>query len=134
MVNKPIYLAASLLAILSVIAISSSGNYHVFAAEVKIHINPGASTTPSKESFSPNPAQAKVGDKVEWINDDGTMHTITSGKPTDPDKGKLFDSGFSGPHALTKKGDEFDFTFTKPGTYDYFCSLHPAMVGTIIVQ
>ena len=80
MVNKPIYLAASLLAILSVIAIGASANNNVFAQsdEVQATIVPGASTL-TDTAYSPNPIQAKVGQEVKWTNDDSALHTVTSG-------------------------------------------------------
>ena len=80
MVNKPIYLAASLLAILSVIAIGASANNSVFAQSDKVQasIVPGASTL-TDTAVSPNPIQAKVGQTVVWTNDDSAFHTVTSG-------------------------------------------------------
>ena len=66
MVNKPVYLAASLLAILSVIAIGASTNNNVFAQsdEVQATIVPGASTL-TDTAYSPNPIQAKVGQDAD---------------------------------------------------------------------
>jgi len=133
MVNKPIYLAASLLAILSVIAIGASANNNVFAQSDKVQatIVPGASTLTDK-AFSPNPIQAKVGQTVVWTNDDSAMHTVTSGTTGAPD-GK-FDSGLQGPSALTAKGKTFEHKFDAAGEYPYFCTLHPAMVGKVVVS
>ena len=135
MVNKPIYLAASLLAILSVVAIGASANNDVFAQsdEVQATIVPGASTLTDK-AFSPNPIQAKVGQEVKWTNDDSAMHTVTSGTIGTADAGKLFDSGLQGPSALTAKGKTFEHKFDAAGEYPYFCTLHPAMVGKVVVS
>lgn len=134
MVNKPIYLAASLLAILSVIAIGASANNNVFAQsdEVQASIVPGASTL-TDTAVSPNPIQAKVGQTVVWTNDDSAMHTVTSGKIGAADAGKVFDSGLQGPTALTGKGKTFEHTFDTAGEFDYHCTLHPAMTGKVIV-
>ena len=134
MVNKPIYLAASLLAILSVIAIGASANNNVFAQsdEVQATIVPGASTLTDK-AFSPNPIQAKVGQEVKWTNNDSAFHTVTSGKIGAADAGKMFDSGLQGPTALTAKGKTFEHTFDAAGEFDYHCTLHPAMTGKVIV-
>ncbi len=74
-------------------------------------------------SFGPGTMTVAVGTKVVWINDDADPHTVTS--ETDP---KLLRS----PPLDT--GDSFAFTFDKPGTYRYFCSLHPHMQGVIVVQ
>jgi plastocyanin len=73
--------------------------------------------------FGPAVLTVAVGTKVTWTNDDSDPHTVTSA--ADP---KLLKS----PPLDT--GDSFAFTFDKPGTYRYFCSIHPHMQGTIVVQ
>jgi plastocyanin len=135
MVNKPIYLAASLLAILSLVAIGASANLSVFAQSDKVQasIVPGA-TTLTDTAVSPNPIQAKVGQTVVWTNDDSAFHTVTSGSAGAPDAGKAFDSGLAGPTALTAKGKTFEHKFDTAGEYPYFCTLHPAMVGIVTVK
>ena len=135
MVNKPIYLAASLLAVLRVIAIGASGNTSVFAQSDKVQasIVPGASTL-TDTAVSPNPIQAKVGQTVVWTNDDSAFHTVTSGQIGAADVGKLFDSGLQGPTALLVKGKTFEHKFDTAGEYPYFCTLHPAMVGKVTVS
>lgn len=134
MVNKPIYLAASLLAILSLVAIGASANISVFAQSEKVQasIVPGA-TTLTDTAVSPNPIQAKVGQTVVWTNDDSAFHTVTSGLIGAADAGQMFDSGLAGPTALTAKGKTFEHTFDTAGEFDYHCTLHPAMTGQIIV-
>ena len=74
-------------------------------------------------AFSPTPLTIKVGDTVEWVNKDPTMHTTTSdsGDPASWDSGPLATNA------------TFSFTFTKTGTYTYHCSIHPFMTGTITV-
>jgi plastocyanin len=77
---------------------------------------------------------AKVGDTVTWTNKDNIMHTVTSGTgPSDTAKGKEFDSGLSGPNALTATGKTFSHKFTAAGSFPYFCQVHPTMVGKVIV-
>src|SRR5581483_3903911 len=66
--------------------------------------------------------------EVEWKNTDTVGHTVTSGKPTDNDAGSLFDS------SIIKAGGDFKFTFQNPGTFDYFCQVHPWMTGQVIVS
>ncbi|MDN5844638.1 MAG: plastocyanin/azurin family copper-binding protein [Candidatus Nitrosocosmicus sp.] len=135
MVNKPIYLAASLLAILSVIVIGASGNVSVFAQSDKVQasIVPGASTL-TDTAYSPNPIEAAVGQTVVWTNDDSAFHTVTSGTVGAANVGKDFDSGLAGPTALTSKGKTFEHKFDMTGEYPYYCILHPGMVGTVIVK
>ena len=91
---------------------------------------PGASTLAEK-GFSPNPVNIKSGDNVTWVNDDTILHTITYRPFYGGETGKLFDSGLSGPTALTTKGTTFSHKFTEKGQYTYFCHLHPTMVGNV---
>ena len=133
MVNKPVYIAASLLAILSVVAISSSGNFNVFAqgADFPISIVPGASTLTDKAYSPASPQEVKVGQKVVWTNNDSVQHTVTSGTSGSPDSGKEFDSGLT---KLLNKGDTFEHTFAAAGEFPFYCQLHPAMVGKVVVK
>ncbi len=71
-------------------------------------------------SYKPNPIEVKVGDTVTWVNDDSAVHTATAN-----DRG--FDSG------VLMKGDSFSFTFDKAGEYQYYCDVHPKMVGKVVV-
>ena len=134
MVNrKPVYIVAGLVAILGMIAISSSGNFSAFAQEsdVKVDIVPGASTKSGPQAYSMDPIKVKVGGKVTWTNKDSVQHTVTSGKPGSADSGKEFDSGLT---KLINSNATFDHTFTKAGTFTYYCQLHPTMTGTVIVS
>jgi len=72
-------------------------------------------------TFTPQHVTVKTGTTVTWINDDDVPHTVASST-------KFFKS-----KALDTK-DKFSFTFTTPGTYEYFCSLHPHMTGAIVVE
>ena len=95
---------------------------------------PGASTlvgAAGSKAFSPNPINVKVGGTVTWTNKDTQAHTVVSGTgSTDPNKGKVFDSGLT---TLIQPGKSFSHTFTAAGTIPYFCQIHPSMVGKIIV-
>ena len=72
-------------------------------------------------TFGPQQLTVKSGTTVTWTNRDDIPHTVTSDK-------LAFRS-----NALDTD-DKFSFTFTTPGTYKYFCSLHPHMTGTIVVE
>jgi plastocyanin len=99
-----------------------------------VTIVPNASTMAAK-AFSPDTINAKVGDTVTWTNKDTLLHTVTSGTgSSDTAKGKEFDSGLSGPNALTTTGKTFSHKFTTAGTFPYLCQVHPTMVGKIIVS
>jgi len=73
-------------------------------------------------SFSPQTTTVTAGTQVTWTNQDDIPHTVVSDDKT------TFKS-----HALDTD-EKFSFTFTKPGTYEYFCSIHPKMTAKIIVQ
>jgi len=74
-------------------------------------------------AFSPAILSVAPGTKVTWTNKDEEPHTVTSA-----DAGATFKS------AALDTDDKFSFTFDKPGTYKYFCSVHPHMIGTIVVK
>lgn len=73
--------------------------------------------------FAPMTLTVKVGTKVTWANHDDVPHTVVSA-----DDPALFKS----PPLDTD--DAYSFTFAKAGTYKYFCSVHPQMVGIIVVK
>jgi plastocyanin len=72
-------------------------------------------------TFAPARLTVKAGTTVTWRNKDDIPHTVTSAA-------RLFKS------KALDTDDSFSFTFTEPGTYEYFCSLHPRMTGTIVVE
>jgi len=65
--------------------------------------------------------------EVIWINDDAAAHTVTSGSPQKGPNG-LFDS------SLILTGDTFTHKFESTGAFDYFCMVHPWMVGIVSVE
>jgi amicyanin len=72
-------------------------------------------------TFLPQRITVKAGTTVTWINEDDVPHTVAS-------SGKVFKS------KALDTADKFSFTFTTPGTYDYFCSVHPHMTGAVVVE
>ena len=86
----------------------------------------GAMVLMQDNSFQPAQTHVAVGGTVIWTNQDGVPHTVTSGVGSTADG--VFDSG------NIDSGGTFTFTFTDPGTYEYFCSIHPMMTGTVIVE
>jgi plastocyanin len=83
----------------------------------------GSETTIKIDNFSFSPATVTVpaGTTVRWTNADDIPHTIVSDDKSF--KSKALDTD-----------DQFTYTFTKPGTYSYFCGLHPKMTAKIVVQ
>ncbi len=78
-----------------------------------------------RNSYNPNPIEIKVGDTVTWINNDSSPHTVTS---SSNDGSITFDSD------VLRRGETFSFTFDEEGQYPYLCTLHPSMVGTVVVS
>jgi amicyanin len=72
-------------------------------------------------SFSPVTLTIPAGAKVTWTNHDDMAHNVVSTEKKF--KSKLLDTD-----------DSYSNTFTEPGTYEYFCGLHPKMVGKIVVE
>jgi len=73
-------------------------------------------------AFGPQSVTVKVGTTVTWTNDDQDPHTVTSQNGNGPLKSSTL-----------QKGDKFQYTFTKAGTFDYLCTIHPFMTGTVVV-
>lgn len=71
--------------------------------------------------FQPKELSVKAGTTVKWVNGDDIEHSVTSKQDGQ------FDSGFF------KKEGTYEFTFSAPGTYDYFCKRHPSMKATVVV-
>jgi len=71
-------------------------------------------------AFAPAMVTVPVGTTITWTNDDQDAHTVSA-------TGGAFRS------AALNNGDTFRFTFTKPGRYDYICTIHPFMTATVVV-
>ena len=70
--------------------------------------------------YSPKELTVAVGTKVTWVNDDQVPHTVA-------EVNKVFRSG------ALDTNDSFSYTFLIPGTFEYFCILHPQMIGNVRV-
>ena len=85
---------------------------------------PGCEETNS--CYLPSIITINQGQQVTWSNEDVAFHTVTSGLYDEPSD--LFDSGHLDPE------QKFIVSFDEPGTFDYFCTLHPWMAGKVIVE
>jgi plastocyanin len=74
-------------------------------------------------SFAPATLTVAVGTTVTWTNRDDIPHTVVSTEEPKAFKSKVLDTD-----------EKFSFTFSKAGTYPYFCSVHPKMTGTVVVK
>jgi plastocyanin len=92
-------------------SVASAGQPPASNAEVKI----------DNFSFGPATVTVAAGTTVTWTNRDDIPHTVVSDD-------KVFKS------KVMDTDEKFSFTFAKPGTYSYFCSVHPKMTGKVVVQ
>jgi plastocyanin len=86
---------------------------HAQAAETEVTIQSFA--------FGPQDVEVPAGSTVVWINKDDEPHSVVSSD-------KIFHSD------ALDTGERFSVKFDKPGTYGYFCSLHPHMTGKVVVK
>jgi plastocyanin len=104
---------------------------------ISVAILSGANGGPSHPGFSPDSITVLIGvnNTVTWTNDDSVDHTVTS--LSVPVGATAFDSGELSPGMgmpwQTPAGEDFTQTFTVPGTYQYHCTQHAWMTGTVIV-
>jgi plastocyanin len=110
---KRMFFGYSVVVLLIILAIHGSvANDKVMSNEVAI----------DNFSFRPDKLTVPVGATVTWINRDDVPHTVVS-----TDKKTIVSPALN-------TDEKFSYTFTTAGTNDYFCSVHPHMKGTIIVQ
>jgi len=83
---------------------------------------PGCET--SNACYLPADITISTGDTVQWNNVDTAAHTVSGGSPADGPSG-VFDS------SLLMPGSSYSHTFNDAGNYDYFCMVHPWMVGSV---
>lgn len=82
-----------------------------------------AAITIDNFTFKPAMLMAAVGTAVTWTNHDDIPHKVVVADPGQALKSPVLDTD-----------EAFTFTFAKVGTYKYFCSLHPHMQGTVIIE
>ena len=115
--RKERYLAAAVLAVATGTAVASAaraneGSTGAAQSEVKI----------DNFSFAPGEITVAKGSTVQWVNRDDIPHTVVSDDKT-TFKSKPLDTD-----------DKFSYTFSKEGTYTYFCSIHPKMTAKVVVK
>jgi plastocyanin len=117
------YYNAKLVVCAAAVALVVAASTALAVDESKAAGQPSSSTEVKIDNFTFQPASITVaaGTQVVWVNRDDMPHTVT----TDDKmlKSKAFDTD-----------EKFTFTFTTPGTYHYFCSIHPKMTGEVIVM
>ena len=106
-------------AALAIVLLMVAGRSSTFGAAVED--KPTTAVKIDNFVFSPNPVTVPVGSTIRWTNQDDIPHNVVSDDKSF--KSKALDTD-----------ETFTYTFTKPGTYTYFCSIHPKMTGKVIVQ
>lgn len=114
-IDRSIRLAATALTVTALLAVAAP------AATSSSEGAEGAVVKIDNFTFNPPRLVVRPGETVTWINEDDIPHTVASTT-------KLFRS------KALDTDDRFSFTFTAPGVYEYFCSLHPHMKGTIVIE
>lgn len=109
-------------------AVTVSNTSSTTGTLVDVSIVPGSSIL-TDTAFQPNLVSIKVGDTVRWTNDDNMIHTVIEGNPA---TGNLPEEGFES--ELMNTGQTFDHTFNQTGIFDYYCTLHPNMIGQVMVS
>ena len=106
-------------AMLAIVILMVAGQSRIFGATVED--KPATAVKIDNFVFSPNSVTVPTGTTIRWTNQDDIPHNVVSDDKSF--KSKALDTD-----------ETFAYTFTKPGTYNYFCSIHPKMTGKIVVQ
>ena len=94
---------------------------------------PGCET--SDVCYTPSRLTVHPGTTVTWINSDGSIpHTVTAGWPDSETIGLDYPGGNGFDSDFMSGGATFEHTFETPGEYDYYCQLHPWMLGSVLVE
>jgi amicyanin len=96
-------------------------NARLWAASTQEAALPAADVKIDNFSFGPASLTVVVGTTVTWTNRDDMPHSVVS-------TNKIFKS------PVLDTDEKFSYTFTTPGTYAYFCGLHPKMTGKVVVE
>ena len=95
---------------------------------VEVKISKGSSNINNTQFYAPPEVQVAAGSSIKWTNDDNVIHTVTQGKPSEGGNSTGFNSGPIQP------GSTFVHFFDESGTVDYYCTIHPYMIGKVVVN
>ena len=94
----------------------------------EVSISRGSADRNNTQFYAPSEAQIAAGSDIKWTNKDANVHTVTEGKPTEGGGSPEFDSG------LIQPGGTFKHFFDVTGSFNYYCTIHPYMIGKVIVN
>jgi plastocyanin len=107
-------------AALAIVLIMLAGRAKSFGATA-VQDKPATEVKIDNFVFAPNPVTVPAGTTIRWTNRDDIPHNVVAEDKSF--KSKVMDTD-----------ESFTYTFSKPGTYTYFCSIHPKMTGKVVVQ
>jgi plastocyanin len=116
--RRRVCVASLAVAILAAVVLLGTGTFG-FTAQAQQA--PATEVKIDNFSFGPATITVAAGTTVTWTNRDDIPHTVVADDKTF--KSKVLDTD-----------EKFSYTFSKPGTYPYFCSVHPKMTGKVVVQ
>ena len=122
-IARGVWVADFLSAVLLAATLLLAGPLKVKAAAPQAEPNANAAVKIDNFSFGPGTVTVAVGTTVTWTNQDDIPHTVVSTDDPKAFRSKVLDTD-----------EKFSYTFTKAGTFAYFCSIHPKMTGIVVVK
>ena len=119
--TRSVFAAVLVVALATGFALTGAGQPH--RGLMNQEKSPASEVKIDNFSFTPPVLTIPAGTTVTWINRDDIPHTVVSTDDAKTFKSKALDTD-----------EKFSFTFAKPGTYPYFCSIHPKMTAKVVVQ
>jgi plastocyanin len=95
---------------------------------VEVEISKGSSDANNTQFYDPPEVQVAAGSGIKWTNNDNFIHTVTQGKPSGGGNPAGFSSG------PIQVGGTFEHFFDESGSVDYYCTIHPHMIGKVTVN
>jgi plastocyanin len=119
MKRNSMWIAGSAVPVMIAVLVLFAGSRHVTASDQPSAVN--AAVKIDNFFFGPPTLTVPIGATVTWTNSDDIPHTAVS-------TGGVFKS------KVMDTDEKFSYTFTKPGTYPYYCTIHPRMTGQVVVK
>jgi len=100
------------------------------ASQITVIMPAGSAAATGGAGYEPDPVTVSPGSNIIWDNQDNALHTATAGDPQTAVLDGIFDTDYV---MANQQSDPIPMP-TEPGEYTYFCTLHPFLTGTVIVQ
>jgi plastocyanin len=122
MMRRGVFISGFGMAVMMAVVLLMAGSLNV-AAKAQSAAPATAEVKIDNFSFAPATLTVAAGTTVTWTNRDDIPHTVVSTDDPRAFRSKVLDTD-----------EKFSYTFTKAGTFPYFCSVHPKMTGTVVVK